>query len=137
MDRNSKFLKFLLVIFAFATFISCFKNKKSEDDNIYDSDTKYLSLSKAEGKYFFVPKKYDYIDEYKIFDLKKGDTIFLEIKKDSTFAFNHFYYNKQYEKIQMSSIENYSGKVKTSNDTTDKDKIKIPFLIFYIPNMFY
>ena len=63
----------------------------------------------------------------KLFGLKKGDTIFLDIKKDSSFVFNHFYYNKQYGKIQLSSIENYIGKVEKSNNSTDKDRIQIPF----------
>ena len=127
MDGNNKFLKLLFISVAFRTLMNCFNDKKNEDDNIYESETKYLNLSNAEGKYFFVPKKYDYIDEYKLFGLKKGDTVFLDIKKDSSFVFNYFYYNKQYGKIQLSRIKNYAGKVKKSYNPTDEDKIQIPF----------
>ena len=62
---------------------------------------------------------------YKTFNLKKGDTIKLEIKSDSSFLFNHLYYNKEFGNIQISSIDNYIGKITTNLDY--KDKIFIPF----------
>lgn len=126
MDRNNKLLKFIFISVAFATLMNCF-NEKKEDDSIYDSDTKYLDLSKAEGKYYFIPNNNEYVDEYKLFNLKRGDTIFLEIKSDSSFIFNHFYYNKRYGSIELNKIDNYKGNVKKSNNSNNENKIQIPF----------
>lgn len=126
MDRNGNLLKLLFTSIAFATLVNCLNKKKGEDDTIYDSDTKYLSLSAAVGTYYFIPSAKDNeYPNYKTFNLKKGDTIKLEIKSDSSFLFNHLYYNKEFGNIQISSIDNYIGKITTNLDY--KDKIFIPF----------
>lgn len=120
MDRNNKFLKIIFTGVAIATLVDCSDTKKIEEDNIFDSDTKYLSLSEAKGKYYFVPSSNDTdYPNYKTFSLKKGDTIKLEIKSDSSFIFNHFYFDK------MTKIDNYKGKI--SKNIDKKDKIHIVF----------
>ena len=101
--------------------LSCTNDKKNiQEDNIYNSKTKYLNLSNAKGKYYFVPSmnEEDY-PNYITFNIKKGDSIILEIRSDSSFVFNHFYYDRMFR------VDNYSGKVKRNLD--DRSKIFIPF----------
>lgn len=62
------------------------------------------TLKEVVGEYYFIPIKDEFRDDYKYFNLKKGDTLFLEIKKDSTYFFNSFYYN------QGKRIDNLTGK---------------------------
>ncbi|PIF44413.1 hypothetical protein CLU96_1381 [Chryseobacterium sp. 52] len=95
MDRNYKLLKFLFTYIVITVLISCFNNK--EEENPLDLPNYNPTLNEAIGKYYFVPIKDEFSnrDDYKYFNLKKGDTSFLEIKKDSTYLFNRFYYNRE------------------------------------------
>lgn len=85
---------------------SCFSDK-NEEENIIDLPNYNPKLEEIVGKYYFVPIKDEFYnrDDYKYFNLKKGDTLFLEIKKDSTYSFNKFYFN------QGEHIDNLSGKL--------------------------
>jgi hypothetical protein len=88
------------------TLMSCFGDKKEEENIISLPDYK-PKLEEAIGKYYFIPIKDEFYnrDDYKYFNLKKGDTLFLEIKKDSTYSFNKFYFN------QGESVTNLTGKL--------------------------
>jgi hypothetical protein len=107
MDRNSKFLKFLFTgIILNILMSSCFSDK-NEEENIIDLPNYNPKLEEIVGKYYFIPIKDKFYnrDDYKYFNLKKGDTLFLEIKKDSTYSFNKFYFN------QGEHIDNLSRKL--------------------------
>ena len=120
MDINGKFLNLILTGITFTTLVSCFNSSKNNETYIYETETKYLKLADAVGTYYFKPSinENDY-PNYKTFNLKKGDTLKLVIKTDSSFYFNHFYFDK------MSKIDDYKGKITKSYDA--KDKIQIPF----------
>lgn len=124
MVKYRIFLKIIFVSIAIATLTSCFNktNNKETDDGIYDTETKYLNLDDAVGMYYFVPSIDDKVySNYKTFELSNGDSIKLEIRPDSTFIFNHFYFDK------MNRIDNYRGK--TIDNLLEKAKIFIPFPI--------
>lgn len=106
MDRNNKFLNFLFTGIVITLLMSCFGDKK-EEENIISLPDYSPGLEEAVGKYYFVPIKDEFSnrDDYKYFNLKKGDTLFLEIKKDSTYSFNKFYFN------QGKHVDNLTGKL--------------------------
>lgn len=85
--------------------MNCFSSK--EEENLLDLPNYAPRLEEVIGKYYFVPIKNEFYnrDDYKYFNLKKGDTLFLEIKKDSTFTFNKFYFN------QGEHIDNLNGRL--------------------------
>lgn len=115
MDRDYKFLKFLFIGVAICTLMNCFGNKeKEEEENPLDLPDYNPTLNEAIGKYYFIPIKDDFRDDYKYFNLNKGDTLFLEISKDSTYLFNKFYFN------QGEHTDNLNGKL-----TINKDQIAL------------
>ncbi|MEC5158882.1 hypothetical protein [Chryseobacterium sp. MP_3.2] len=103
MDRNSNILKIIFFVFAinicflafklFSFIISSSNNQNEYPDALPDY---YIPLKEAVGRYIYIPyKNKEYgIDDYKYLNLKKGDTLTLEIKADSTFIFNYFYHDK-------------------------------------------
>ena len=118
MDRNRKFLKLLSTCTALVILIGCIHDKKNQKENIYDLPTVSISLDKAVGKYYHIPSGNDNdYPNYKTYKLEKGDSIILKINTDSTFIFNHFYYDK------MVKLDNYRGKV--SKDLRDLSNILI------------
>ena len=118
MDRNRKFLKLLSTCIALVILIGCIHDEKNQKENIYDLPTASVSLNKAVGKYYYIPSDSDKdYPNYKTYKLKKGDSIILKINTDSTFIFNHFYYDK------MVKLDNYRGKVST--DLRDLSNILI------------
>ncbi|MDR6371300.1 hypothetical protein J2795_002913 [Chryseobacterium bernardetii] len=121
MDRSNKFLKLIFVSVSMMTIVDCSNDKKnSEKENIYDLKPNRFSLSQSSGKYFFIPSINDNdYPNFKTFGLKKGDSIILEIKADSTFIFNHFYHDK------LIRVDNYHGKIVKNLD--ELDKVFIPF----------
>ena len=78
MDRNNKFLKILFTSVAFATLVNCIE--KGNKENILDLPDYNPTMNEAIGKYYFVPIKDEFRDDYKYFGLKNGDTLFLDIK---------------------------------------------------------
>lgn len=90
MGRSCSFL--ILIISLVLTFNGC--NKIEEyPDNLPDY---HIPLNEAVGKYIYVlhtDKTYRR-DDYKYLNLRKGDTLKLEIKDDSSFIFNYFYHDK-------------------------------------------
>ncbi|MFC6269586.1 hypothetical protein [Frigoriflavimonas asaccharolytica] len=121
MDANNHLLKKSLYIIVILFGFNCCNDKKiKEDINIYDTESKFLTLNNAKGKYYFVPSLSDNQNpNYKTFSLKKGDTLYFEIKSDSTFIYNYFYHDR------MRRIDNYKGKI--IKNLVDKNKIFIPF----------
>lgn len=114
MYRNNKFLKFLFTGVVITVLVSCFGDKK-EDENIIDLPDYNPKLEEAVGKYYFIPIKDEFYnrDDYKYLGLKKGDTLFLEIKKDSTFTFNKFYYDRE-------NINSFYSKARLKNNLNGK-----------------
>lgn len=130
MDRNNKFLAFLLVCLSLFTFTDCSEDKKS----IYDTEKKFFNLSEATGKYYYLPSVNDEdYPNYETFDLKKGDSILLNINSDSSFIFNHFYYNKNRDintadKIdKINKLDNYKGKLEFSKYEKIKESVGVIF----------
>src|SRR5690606_10187902 len=85
-------------------------NEKKE--YILDFPNYQPTLEQAVGKYYFVPIVKGYRDDYKYLNLNQGDTLFLEINKDSTYLFNKFYYN------QGKVIDSLLGKVHKIGENT-------------------
>ncbi|MDR2204852.1 MAG: hypothetical protein LBE36_01655 [Flavobacteriaceae bacterium] len=112
MDRNHNILKFAFISVAtIATLMNCLG--KNDEEYILDLPNYTPTFDEAIGKYYFVPIQEDnYRDDYKYFKLKKGDTLFLEIKKDSTFFFNIFYFN------QGERVDSLTRKLKVGEDNT-------------------
>lgn len=106
MDRNSDFLNIGFVGVLMILLVSCLSDQ-NDKENILNIQDYNPNLKEAVGKYYFVPIKDEFLkrDDYKYLKLKKGDTLFLEIKKDSTYTFNKFYYN------QGNHINNLTGKL--------------------------
>lgn len=127
MDRNYKFLKFLFTGVVITTLVSCFGDKK-EEENIIDLPDYNPKLEEAVGKYYFTPIKDEFYnrDDYKYLDLKKGDTLFLEIKKNKTYFFNKIYFN------QAENYKNLIGNLSINNGkisiNPDSNIIKIKYL---------
>lgn len=113
MGRNSSFLGIILLL------ILCFESCH-EKQYLGELPPVKVDFKDAVGNYQYIPliSEAENINDYKTFGLKKGDTLKLEIKSDSTFSFNHFYYDK------MRKIENYQGKIEKDYNLTD---FKIPF----------
>ncbi|MFC6269587.1 hypothetical protein [Frigoriflavimonas asaccharolytica] len=111
MDRNNKFLKFIFTSVALIALVHCIGG--NEKEAIFALPDYGPTLNEAIGKYYFVPKKDEFYnrDDYKYLNLKKGDTLFLEIKKDSTYFFNKFYFN------QGELKNNLSGKIKVGKNS--------------------
>lgn len=114
MDRNIKLLKFIFISVAFATLMNCFG--KDDKEYLLDLPNYNPTLEEATGKYYFVPIKDEFSnrDDYKYLNLKRGDTLFLEINKDSTYSFNKFYYDREnngafYSKARLKT--NLTGKL--------------------------
>lgn len=103
MDRNNKFLNSIFISILFSLFINC--SEKDDNEYILDLPDYKPTLNEAVGRYYFIPIKDEFRDDYKYFNLNVGDTLFLEIYKDSTYLFNKFYYN------QGSSTDYLKGKV--------------------------
>lgn len=103
MARNNNILKALLINSGLLLTLACCSEEKKEYlINLPDYSP---TLHESIGKYYFLPVKDEFRDDYKYLKLKKGDTVFLEIKKDSTYTFNKFFYNQAY------SENNIGGKV--------------------------
>lgn len=120
MERNNKILIYSFISITTILFISCFGGNNSDDKDIYNTYTKYLTLSESVGKYYYLPSVNDEdYPNYETFNLKKGDSILLNINSDSSFIFNHFYYNK------MKRIDNYHGII--SKDVDEINKIHLTF----------
>lgn len=101
MDRNIKFLKKTFMFFLIIILTSCFENKKQEDEYADDLPNNYpIKIGEATGTYIYIPQKNEFNDDFKLLKLKKGDTLKMIIKLDSTFEFNVFYYKNaiKYEK---------------------------------------
>lgn len=111
MKKRPVILIFIIMLLSIILLIfnNCSEKKKIQEENIYDLEKSNLDLNKIIGKYIFIPtikeQSGKIFDDYKDFQLEKGDTLVLEIKKDSTFYFNHFYYDS------IKKIDNYSGKL--------------------------
>jgi hypothetical protein len=115
MDRYRKFLK-ILFIGAITNFVASCIGDNKEDENILDLPDYNPKFEEVVGKYYFIPIKDENYnrDDYKYLNLKKGDTLFLEIKEDSTYSFNKFYYDREnnnsfYSKARQK--KNLSGKL--------------------------
>lgn len=107
---NKIVIKPFLMSVTFVTLISCFGGKQEEF--LFDLPDYFPTLNETVGKYYFVPKKDDYLDDYKYLKLKKGDTLFLEINKDSTFIFNRFYFNDaKFQKKILGKLEINDSKI--------------------------
>lgn len=108
MDRNNNIS---VVVFALCIFLQGCKGGEKKEF-LGDLPPVKVEFKDVVGKYTYVPKIYQdkeinyYFDDYQVFQLKKGDTLKLEIKSDSTFYFNHFYYDN------VKKIDNYKGKLK-------------------------
>lgn len=107
MDRNNKFLKILFTGIIFSVLLSSCFGDKNDEENIINLPDYNPKLEEIVGKYYFVPLKDEFYnrDDYKYLNLKKGDTLFLDIKKDSTYSFNKFYFN------QAQHVDNLNGKL--------------------------
>lgn len=89
MGRNYN----ILILFILSiNFIGCTKNEEYPDD----LPDYYIPLKEAIGEYVYIPHKIPEFgrDDYKYLDLRKGDTLKLEIRSDSSFTFNYFYHDK-------------------------------------------
>lgn len=65
MDRDYKFFKFLFIGVAICTLMNCFGNKeKEEEENPLDLPDYNPTLNEAIGKYYFIPIKDDFRDDY-------------------------------------------------------------------------
>lgn len=107
MSRNHNLLIVSFISIALVMLVGCFKEEEHFSDY-------YPTLEEAVGRYYFVPEKEEVgRDDYKYFNLKKGDTLFLEIKKDSTYVFNKFYYGREVN-------HNFYGKSGLKNNVTGK-----------------
>jgi len=93
MDRNNNILIFFSCLSMFMFFTSCTASDKEYVLDLPDYNPKFEEII---GKYYFVPIKDELSnrDDYKYLGLKRGDSLFLEIKKDSSYHFNKFYYNQ-------------------------------------------
>jgi hypothetical protein len=100
MGRDYSFLIATLILIL--TFNNCSNANEYPDDL---SDYK-MPLSEAVGTYIYIPHKSneDKRDDFNYLDLKKEDTLKLEVKKDSTFIFNYFYHDKAIK------TKNFTGK---------------------------
>lgn len=90
MARNNNLLKTLLL--GMLSFLICCSEEKKE--YIINLPDYHPTFHESIGKYYFIPIKDEFRDDYGYLKLKKGDTVFLEIKKDSTYTFNKFFYNQ-------------------------------------------
>ncbi|WP_343664571.1 hypothetical protein [Chryseobacterium mucoviscidosis] len=88
MGRNYSFLILL--------FVGCFLCNCTHQEFPDDLPDYPIPLNEAVGIYIYVPHKDETFrrDDYKYLDLRKGDTLKLEIKSDSSFTFNYFYHDK-------------------------------------------
>lgn len=125
MDRNFDVLTFSFILVAVITLNSCFSEKREE--NPLDLPDYFPNLKEAVGKYYFVPEKKDFShNDYEYLNLKQGDTLFLDIKDDSTYFFNKIYFN------QADSYDNLNGKLSIENNRVtinpDTSKVKITFI---------
>ncbi|WP_312922894.1 hypothetical protein [Empedobacter brevis] len=112
MDRNSNVLRKLFIFFIIIILSSCFeKNKQNEDEYVDDLPNNYpIEINEAKGTYIYIPQKNEYTDDFKFLKLKKGDTLKLVIKPDSTYSFNVFYYNNGIKSLKYSGkFENYEN----------------------------
>lgn len=102
MGRNYNILVFLIL----TIFLICCKNDGEHPDDLMDY---HISLKEAVGEYIYIPVKIDEyeIDDYKYLNLKRGDTLKLEIRSDSTFTFNYFYHDNAIK------TKNFTGKFTT------------------------
>lgn len=107
----------VLIVVSFLTSIISLQNCE-EKQFIGDLPTVKVEFKDAVGKYVFVPIIDVDINDFKTFGLKNGDTLKFEIKSDSTFTFNHFYYDR------LERIDDYRGKLVKSYGT---NKFEIPF----------
>lgn len=125
MNGNYNILRFFLVLVVSLIFFGCRNNK--EQENPLDLADYKPSINEAVGTYYFVPIKDEFRDDYKYLNLNKGDTLFLEIKKDLTYNFNKFYFN------QGESVNNLSGNLvlDRNNIIVDPSK-KIKNAIIYL-----
>ncbi|WP_334124268.1 hypothetical protein [Empedobacter brevis] len=103
MNRNNIFISLIF------TFISCSEKYNDNNEYILDLPNYKPTLDEAVGKYYFVPIEDDFRNDYKYLNLTKGDTLFLEINKDSTYLFSKFYFN------QGEYINNLKGKLIVDN----------------------
>ncbi|MFD2908532.1 hypothetical protein ACFSX9_07260 [Flavobacterium ardleyense] len=111
------------MIIVFTIFINCLE--KDTQESILDLQDYKPTLAEAVGRFYFVPIKDEFRDDYKYFGLKNGDTLFLEIKKDSNFTFNKFYYNRAnngvfYDKARLKN--NLTGKLEIGNNSISISK---------------
>ena len=104
MGRNHNILKLLLL----TLFIISCKNKEEHPENMPDY---YISLKEAVGEYIYIPVKIDEyeIDDYKYLNLKKGDTLKLKIRSDSTFTFNYFYHDNAIKTKTEFKIDDFTA----------------------------
>lgn len=88
MGRNYNILTIL-----FVSLFLCNCEYKEFPDDLPEYQ---MSLNEAVGNYIYIPHKDDNYrrDDYKYLDLRKGDTLKLEIRSDSSFTFNYFYHDK-------------------------------------------
>ena len=88
MGRNYSFLVSL--------FVGCFLYNCARKEFPDDLPDYPIPLNEAVGSYIYVPHKDERFrrDDYKYLDLRKEDTLKLEIKSDSSFTFNYFYHDK-------------------------------------------
>lgn len=102
MGRNYNILVFLIL----TLFLFYCKNDEEHPDDLMDYR---ISLKEAVGEYIYIPVKIDEyeIDDYKYLNLKKGDTLKLKIRSDSTFTFNYFYHDNAIK------TKNFIGKFTT------------------------
>lgn len=120
MARNNSILKNLLINSALLFLICCSGEKKEYIINLPDYSPKF---NESLGKYYFLPVKDEFRDDYKYLKLKEGDTLFLEIKKDSTYTFNKFFYNQAELKSNIDGkvIVNNNGEIVISPQLSVKD----------------
>lgn len=95
--------------------ISCSGSEQKEF--LPDLPNQKIDFHESIGRYVHIFDESDR-DQLAYFGRNIGDTIVFQIKSDSTFVFNHFYYDK------MKKIENYQGKIEKDYNLTD---FKIPF----------
>lgn len=89
MERSYSVLILIIIV---STFIGC-SNIEEYPDELPDY---HISLNEAVGDYIYIPQQnIEYSrNDFKYLNLRKGDTLKLEIKNDSTFIFNYFYHDK-------------------------------------------
>lgn len=111
MDRNNNVLRKLFIFFIITSLSSCFEKNKQMDEYVDDLPNNYpIKINEAIGTYIYIPQKNEYVDDFKFLKLKKGDTLKLVIKPDSTYSFNAFYYSNGIKSLKYSGkFENYEN----------------------------